>query len=665
MNRFFLIVFFLTGLIALFRCNSDKAEQDAEENTNTYLNLHDSAKYVGIHSCKPCHQDIYNSFLQTGMGKSFDIASKKKSAAKFDQHSIVYDKSSDFFYKPFLDKDSLKIMEFRLDKKDTIYKRIETVDYIIGSGQHTNSHISNTNGYLHQMPMTFYTQKGTWDLPPGFENGANSRFSRKIGLECMSCHNAYPDFVMGSENKYASVPNGIDCERCHGPGSIHIDQKSRGIVVDTAKKIDYTIVNPAKLSIDLQFDVCQRCHLQGNAVLKENKSFFDYKPGMKLSDVLTVFMPRYENSEKDFIMASHADRLKMSECYLSPTLSQGEGESSHKNKITCITCHDPHVSVKVTGKEVFNNACKNCHGNTTKVICAEKQEVRNFKQDNCVSCHMPRSGSIDIPHVSITDHFIRKPVTDQELIKVKKFIGLYAVNEKNPDNKTKAQAYLNQYEKFDTNPALLDSAEKYLSDKTKKEIAPNLNLLVQLQFMRKDFQKIVRYLEEIGIKEALTYYLNQKTWSNDDAWTCYRIGEAYGNSGQSQTALLFYKQAVALAPHSLDFKNKLAGVYFGLNEIETAKYLYESIVKENPKFASAYCNLGYCFFIHKNYKSAEELYIRALALDPDYEQALLNTAQLFVIKQEYEEAIVYLKKILRRNPSNIQAKQALEQLKNS
>lgn len=110
-------------------------------------------------------------------------------------------------------------------------------------------------------------------MPPGFEDGNNTRFSRIIGLECMSCHNSYPDFVLGSENKYKKIENGINCERCHGPGEYHVLQKQAGILVDTAKAIDFSIVNPAKLSIDLQFDVCMRCHLQGNAVLNNNKSF--------------------------------------------------------------------------------------------------------------------------------------------------------------------------------------------------------------------------------------------------------------------------------------------------------------------------------------------------------------------------------------------------------
>ena len=90
-------------------------------------------------------------------------------------------------------------------------------------------------------------------------------------MECMSCHNAYPSNVEGSLNKYHSLPEGIDCERCHGPGELHVKEKMSGVIIDTSKYIDYSIVNPKKLEKDLQFDVCSRCHLQGTTVLKNGK----------------------------------------------------------------------------------------------------------------------------------------------------------------------------------------------------------------------------------------------------------------------------------------------------------------------------------------------------------------------------------------------------------
>ena len=659
---------FFIALILIY-CNSPEEKKTTSSSTpTTYLNLNDTAKYVGKEQCRLCHQNIYNSFIETGMGKSFDVASKTKSAARFSEHEVIYDKQSDFYYHPYWSGDSLKVLEFRIDGKDTVYKRLETIKYIIGSGQHTNSHIISVNNYLHQAPATFYTQKAEWDLPPGFENGNNTRFSRKIGLECMSCHNAYPDFVEGSENKYSNIPNGVNCERCHGPGSIHVQQKSLGMLVDTSKKIDYSIVNPAKLPIDLQFDVCQRCHLQGNAVLKEGKSFFDFKPGMKLSDVMTVFLPRYENADKDFIMASHADRLKQSQCFIKSFKSPANTNSlkPYKQSLTCVTCHNPHVSVKVTGKEVFNNACKNCHGKEShQIVCTEKETIRKQKMDNCVSCHMPKSGSIDIPHVTITDHYIRKPVSKQDVEKIKKFIGLYAINEKNPSSVIKAKAYINQYEKFEPNKIYLDSALKLLGDTDKENIRKNLKEFVRIYFLKENNDKVVQYVSLFDIGDLLNNILDHRSLDNEDAWACYRIGQAYQYKTNNNLAYTFYKKACELAPAIPDFKNKLATVLLTLNKGKEAKIILEEIIKEAPEYAIAYCNLGYLQLLLNNSKEAEINYKKALALDPDYEQALLNISALYIYfgsKEDHNKAEVFLKKVLKKNPESKAAKELLAQL---
>ena len=663
-----IFILFSVVILGMVYCgNSSEPDTEVKQaDAGQYLNHSDTAHYVGMNQCKLCHQDIYNSFVETGMGKSFEHASKEKSSAKFDQHTVIYDKFKDFYYHPFWDKDSLKIMEFRLQGKDTIFKRVEKVDYIVGSGQHTNSHIYNTNGYLHQMPMTYYTQKGKWDFPPGFENGFNTRFSRKIGLECMSCHNSLPAFVEGSENKFNALPEGVSCERCHGPGSIHVQQRATGVKIDTSKYIDYSIVNPGKLPIDLQFDVCQRCHLQGNSVLKEGKSFFDFKPGMKLSDYMTTFLPRYKNADDQFIMASHSDRLKQSQCFIKSYKPETDSKSLHpyKNSLTCVTCHNPHVSVKTTGKEIFNNACKNCHSPATpNGLCTEKENLRMKVQDNCVSCHMPQSGSIDIPHVSVHDHFIRKPMKKEEVEKVKEFIGLYAVNEKNPGNYTKAKAYIQQYDKFEYNPVYLDSAQVYLSDKTPEELTQNFELLVHLYFIRLDYAKILSYVNQIGKENVLSSLLTKKSWDNAHAWTLYRIGEAYNSSGNITDAYTFYKKADELAPYNPEFKNKLGAALMAQQKIPQAIVIFESILKEDPKFIQAINNLGYANLVSGNVQKAEELYNKALKLDPDYESLLMNMAGLNIYKKNYKEAETILKRVVKKNPQNKQAIQVLEQLK--
>ncbi|RYD77830.1 MAG: pilus assembly protein TadD, partial [Sphingobacteriales bacterium] len=397
---FFILYICIAAAILTFsvQCSSNKQEPEktAENTQHQWLNLHDSAKYVGMQTCRQCHEDKYQTFKETGMGQSWGKATMQKSAANFHQNQPIYDKFSDFYYKPFWKDSTLFVTEYRLQGRDTIHSRTEKLDYIVGSGQHTNSHIYNVNGYLYQAPFTYYVQKGQWDMPPGFENGFNTRFNRALGAECLTCHNGYPEFEKKSFNKYYKIPEGIDCERCHGPGSIHVNTKKQGEIVDIKHDTDFTIVNPRKLPYHLQIDVCQRCHLQGNTVLKEGKTFFDFKPGMQLSDVMDVFLPVYENQEQGFMMASHAERLRKSPCFLQ---TNKHGVES----FNCITCHNPHVSVRTTKRQYFIDKCMACH----KQPHEKSPQILQTKNQDCISCHMPKSSAVDIPHVTITDHFIR------------------------------------------------------------------------------------------------------------------------------------------------------------------------------------------------------------------------------------------------------------------
>jgi len=291
---------FAVSLFVVCRSSNTTIQTD----NTAYLNHNDTVNYVGSESCRGCHTEIYESFMHTGMGESFGLANPQKSAAIVNQHTLIYDSINNYYYQPFWQNDSLMVKEFRLNQKDTVYQRTEHIKYIIGSGHHTNSHIFEQNGYLYQAPITFYTQKKIWDFAPGFSGGFSTRFDRLIGTECMNCHNSFCEQPFGSENKYDWVAGGISCERCHGPGEVHVKLKTEGEVIDTATQIDFSIVNPAKLERTAQMQVCQRCHVQGIAVLKEENSFYDFKPGQALDTVMDVFIPRYSGANTKFIMAS-------------------------------------------------------------------------------------------------------------------------------------------------------------------------------------------------------------------------------------------------------------------------------------------------------------------------------------------------------------------------
>lgn len=658
-------------LLFFYSCNVETVHKNnISSSINTYLNHADSAIYVGKETCMLCHQNIYNTFIQTGMGRSLRTAIKEHSSATF-HHPLIHDQYGDWHYQALLKNDSIYIKEYRLSNKDTIFMMLKKIDYIIGSGHHTNSHLYSINGYVYQAPMTFYTQKQIWDLPPGFENGHNTRFFRKIGLECITCHNAYPQFVVGSENKYISMPTGIDCERCHGPGSIHVNKIRRGDITDTSKYIDYSIVNPSKLPIDRQFDICMRCHLQGNAVLVNNASFLDFKPGMKLNNYIQVFLPRYTDSEDNFIMASHADRLKQSQCYIQ-SLAKAQNTNTlkpYQNALTCVTCHNPHISVRTLKDEYFNQKCLSCHhtGGLSDKECTSKEYLNGLKKHdvaktNCISCHMPISGSKDIPHVTIHDHYIRVHKKEKPKNLPHQFTGLVCINDSHPSAETRALAYLYQYEKFDPFEYYLDSAEKILNIQKSSDIKKYLHTYIHLLFLKKQLHKIDELLQQIGIQNVLKL-LHRADVMTTHAWTSYRIGEAEYQLGKLDNAEKFYDRAVTLAPFILEFRNKLAVVQMQKNKTQEAYKNWLWILKENPLFVPVYSNLGFMKLQQFQLDSAKFYLEKGLSIDPDNELLLMNYIAYQLQINRKEAALKTALHLIKKHPENLQAKQLLNYLK--
>jgi tetratricopeptide (TPR) repeat protein len=614
------------------RCTSDSK-------ASPYKNvLNKQAQYIGMAKCSTCHADKYNTYTQTGMEKSGGFAKKEKSAALFDEaHTHVYDKKNDLHYKPFWQGDSLRIMEYRLLNGDTTHKRIETVQYIIGSGQHTNSHIINSNGYLHQAPITFYTQKQKWDLAPGFEHD-NTRFDRKIETECITCHNGYPEQVEGSINKYSSVKLGIDCERCHGPGSLHAEAMLAGKLIDTAKQPDYSIVHPGRLSIDQQNNLCMRCHLQGVSALNDGKSFFDFEPSLNLKDYWQVFLPEHTQGNK-MIMASHVERMQMSKCY------------TNSKQMSCITCHNPHISVSATPARQFNSACINCHSTNKQTKCTEQQIARNKNSDNCYECHMSKNESVDIPHVSVHDHRIVKHIgAEQNKNAIDAFVQLKCYNNCNPSARSKARGYLEFYERYANNKALLDSAALFLdSDKQQIEIQ-NVDL-IRLAFLQNNYSKVTTLAEKFSADKIKEH------------WNAYRIGEAFSKLNNQQQAELYLSQACKLCKYNLDYQQKLATCYITQSKFDKAIEVLQFINKENPKLGKAQVDLGFLAQRKGDWQSSIKFAQTALILEPDNVQNLINLSVAYYNTNQQQKIKPLLTHALHLQPQNAQVQAMLNDIK--
>src|SRR5262249_42690994 len=146
------------------------------------------------------------------------------------------------------------------------------VAFAVGSGQQGQSFLVKRGDSLFQSPISWYTQKKAWGLSPGFEK-VNEHFQRYITEPCLFCHTNEARTEPHTINHYPQASlrlEAIGCERCHGPGELHVAARTGG---ERPEGKDLTIVNPRHLEPGLREAVCEQCHLQGEArIVRRGKS---------------------------------------------------------------------------------------------------------------------------------------------------------------------------------------------------------------------------------------------------------------------------------------------------------------------------------------------------------------------------------------------------------
>ncbi|WNJ15978.1 tetratricopeptide repeat protein [Pontibacter sp. G13] len=612
-TRFFyvLVALLMVGTI-VFRCS---------QRATTWSSLDPENAYTGIESCQSCHQRIYDSFLQTGMGKSLYRPDPHQQIEDFRPDVAVHDTSRNFWYQPLWKGDSMYIREFRLSEMDTVYVREERIDYVVGSGHQTRSYLIEREGFLYEAPITWYVQAGIWDMSPGYAEH-NSRFDREVGQDCMGCHTGHIDYVEGSKNRYRYISAGIDCEKCHGPGEDHIRRIEAGQLIDVGEETDFSIVNPAKLPVEEQFSVCQQCHLQGTNVWKSNAtSILDFRPAMKLEEVVDVFLVD-DGQTEDFGIASHAERLQASQCFIQ---SQG--------KLTCTTCHDPHRALESGDTQVYIRQCQQCHQSDKHLTCGVNPEQMESAKGNCVSCHMPSSGTSDIPHVRFHDHKIR--VVSQDTVKVDEVIEyfrLFPAQSGNVSPSIQGRAWLSWYEEQSSSPQWLDSALSSLRPSDGFAYA-------RAQYYAGKYQ------------EALTV-LNA---SPSEPASQFLKGEVLESMGKFAEAEQVFRGIFEENPNRLEagyraLTAQLKAQAGNPQILDSVQAQIQQLLAIKPFDVRFLGTSGFLYLNQGNLRSAERMLVQALRLDPDNLQALENMIYTQAMKGNEIQVEEYLNQLRNLGP---------------
>ena len=396
-------------VFALVACGAPVEETPPAEASEIHLlNLDPEVDYVGQETCRQCHFEQFSTSSKTGMGRAFYPMTPEEVVEDFTADNEFVIEASGLHYRMLEHDGRFYQRQFMLDSKGReVAVDVREMVYVIGSNRHSRSYVTLIDDKFFQNPACWYPEEQKWELCPGYEF-KNDHFAREIGMGCIHCHNGVMRLVEGQRNLFEKpYPHGIGCERCHGPGELHVERWLEGDEAPTGAA-DPTIVHLRRLPAEERIEVCVQCHM-GDAraserVIRWDREVSFYRPGKRITDIIVPF--RYVNQTQwDFGLSAQVDRLIQSRCY---TESRG--------KIECLTCHNPHVTVYHEDRPAdhFRRACLSCHAVEDCVETEEARQTTEPAADDCIQCHMRKTEPDDQRFTEFTDHWIRRDIDLKE-----------------------------------------------------------------------------------------------------------------------------------------------------------------------------------------------------------------------------------------------------------
>jgi DmsE family decaheme c-type cytochrome len=225
-------------------------------------------------------------------------------------------------------------------------------------------------------------------VPPSMSDPA----AQRVGSEaCKGCHEGeYQQYLTSAhgraEKDGGALSSSMDCETCHGPGSLHVaangDDKAPGFS---------SVHRPDKLAPAEANAICLSCHNTGEQ--------FYWPNGMHARRNVACVQCHSMHASKD---PGHTKLLKYpsatlicSQCHRERKLTTQK--SAHmplrEGEMDCASCHNPHgtPTPAMLRANTVNDLCTNCHADRRGPFLWEHAPVR----ENCLNCHDPHGSNND------------------------------------------------------------------------------------------------------------------------------------------------------------------------------------------------------------------------------------------------------------------------------
>ncbi len=279
-------------------------------------------EYVGMEKCGECHEEEYNKFVLSGHPY------KLSKVVDGQPPTFPYDAVTGGAPANPPDGYTWDDISYTIGGFGWKMRFIDKEGYIITGPPGTRGDAAAAEGYVNQYNFANETAHKDAGWVP-YQLGKEKPYN------CGSCHTTgynpegHQDDLPGMIGTWAFP--GIQCEECHGPGSLHAE-------------------NPYGVSVRVETssELCGQCHRRGD--------------------------PAHINAENG--VQEHHEQYE-------------DLFNSKHFALSCVTCHDPHASAlysdpKVNPNKSIRQTCDTCHWQNAKY-----QKTDKHTSVACTDCHMP------------------------------------------------------------------------------------------------------------------------------------------------------------------------------------------------------------------------------------------------------------------------------------
>jgi tetratricopeptide (TPR) repeat protein/peroxiredoxin len=140
------------------------------------------------------------------------------------------------------------------------------------------------------------------------------------------------------------------------------------------------------------------------------------------------------------------------------------------------------------------------------------------------------------------------------------------------------------------------------------------------------------------------------------------LGNVYRRQGAFDKAQEALAHALELQPDDPEINYSLGMLHAQHQQPQLAVEYLRKAIALRPDYPEALNNLGVLFVRSQDYSKAEELFKTGIGVAPNYDQSYLNLARLYAMRSDREKAKEVLQDLLRVQPQNSGARQAMESL---